>query len=170
MPLTLDKLFSETLESEFEFLGEIVHITWAPARYTGEMDDFAEKLTDEESRERAELEELIAAGQVEPAEKLRQRMERQDKRNLRRILSQLIVSWDLMDGTAPFPTDEMSLSKLPATFLSLTFLAIAADNQPDPQKAPGSDEPSDPKESSAPSLNGTASSGELTTSGSPRGT
>lgn len=170
MPITLDKLFSTTVASTFEYLGEVVHITWAPSRYTGEMDDLAESMTAEETQDRADIAEMEAAGDADGVLRIRSQIARRDRRTVRTFLSALLVSWDVMDGRKPYPTDEVSLAKLPDDFLQTAFMSLYGENAMDPQKAPSSNGPSEPKESSEPQPRGSRSSGEPTTSASPRGT
>lgn len=58
MPITLEKLLSPTAETSFEFMGETVTVTFAPMRYTGEMQDFSQRLSEEETAEQARITEL----------------------------------------------------------------------------------------------------------------
>lgn len=170
MPLTLDKLFSATVTTDFEWDGEVVHLVWSAARYTGEMDDLAEQLTADEEADNAKIEALRAEGTdaaKAKAERLVQKADRRERRQVRRLLSELLVSWDVMDGAEPFPTDLEHMNRLPYIFCATAFLALSRENSPDPQKAPTSDGSSSPVERSAPSPGGTNSSAPATTSGSP---
>jgi hypothetical protein len=169
VPITLEKLFSATVSSSFEYMGETVNLVWAPARYTGEMYELAEKM----DREIEETNEEIAAleeGETKKAIRLLARARQADRRGVRAFLAALLVSWDVMDGKRPYPTDEASLEKLDPDFLAAAFMSLGSENEADPQKPDPSVEPSEPKASPAPSRRGSPSSGELTSSGSPRGT
>lgn len=169
MPITLEKLFSRTVSSSFEWDGETVNLVWSPARYTGEMYDLAEKM-DREIREAqdaiAELEET----EESEANRLLAQARQIDRRGVRRFLSQLLVSWDVMDGKKPYPTDEEALLRLDPDFLGRAFLALGEENKADPTKPAPSDAISEPKGKPARSRRGSPSSGERTTSGSRRGT
>lgn len=167
MPLTLQQLFAETAEAEFDWSGETVHLTWAPARYTGEMDDLAEHLSDEEERDETLLTELTDSDQVTKAQRLQQRANRRERKMLREILSTVLVSWDVLDGDTPVPTTMEQLNRLPDIFIVACFLALSRGNAADPTNAPSSDGISSTAETSAPSLPGTPSSEEPTTSASP---
>lgn len=167
MPLTLDKLFSSTVTTDFGWDGEVVHLVWSAARYTGEMDDLAEQLTADEEADNAKIEELRAAGKTAQAERIVQKADRRERRQVRRLLSELLVSWDVMDGDEPFPTDLEHMNRLPYIFCATAFLALSRENSPDPQKAPTSDGFSSTEESSAPSPGGTSSSEPATISASP---
>jgi len=173
MPITLEKLLSPTAETSFEFLGETVHVTFAPMRYTGEMQDFAQRLSDEQSVERdaiadlrEQADELIkqaakgntgdldrarAAELRANAENREVQLGLRDRKALRDSLASngdgnggppgLLVAWDVMEGRKPLPTDRKTIDRLPDLFLQILFLNLARENQPDPQKAPTSDEP-----------------------------
>jgi len=127
MPITLAKLFSPTATVSFPFLGETVNVVWAPFRYTGEMQELADRIaaeqavdTDEIARlrasatdkfeEAARLEqadspdpEAIAALRTEAAAALLEadasevRLDHRDKAAVREVLSKLLVSWDVLD-------------------------------------------------------------------------
>lgn len=169
MPLTLDKLFAATVESTLDWEGEVVHLVWAPARYTGEMDEFAETLASEMTALEEEIASLGAAGRTGEAETARQLHTRKSARMVRTALATLLVSWDVLDGDEPIGTDEASLLRLPSAFLLACYIALGAENQVDPPKAPTS--PDGPEtQSSAPSQGGTRSSAPRTTSASRRGT
>lgn len=58
MPITLEKILSPTAVTSFEFLGETVTVTFAPMRYTGEMQDFAQRIDEEEGAERQAIADL----------------------------------------------------------------------------------------------------------------
>jgi hypothetical protein len=167
--LTLEKLFSTTVSSYVEWGEEVVTVQWAPARWTGEMDDLAEALSEEEDRERAEVARLRENGDTAAADKMAQKLQRQDRRNVRKILATIIVTWDLLDGVEPFPTDEEHLAKLPDAFNEAVFKAITEGNHVDPRKARDSGDTSAPTASSAKSRRGTRSSEGRTSSESPRG-
>ncbi|HEY8818411.1 MAG TPA: hypothetical protein VIM25_06290 [Candidatus Limnocylindrales bacterium] len=169
MPITLDKLFSATVSSSFEYMGETVEMTWAPARYTGEMADLAEKLDADIEATQAEIDEAVAEEDGRKAMRLRIRAQQLDRKTVRRFLSALLVSWDVLDGKKPFPTDEASLAKLDPSFLAAAFTSLGEENRPDPTRPDHSNGTSAPKASPAPSRRGSRSSGGLTTSGSPRG-
>ena len=182
MPITLEKLFSPTVESSFPILGEVVHVTWSPWRYTGEMQELAERLGAEDRAEAEALEELREeqaeadedravqiAGEISRREQVRGYRESDA---IRAFLSTLIVSWDVMDGRKPFATDLVSLKRLPDQFIRIVFLSLGIENQPDPTKAPSSDEPSGtaPNRGSGRSRTGTSSSGRPATTAARRGT
>lgn len=172
MPITLEKLFSPTVGSSFEFLDETVNCVWAPFRWTGEMQDLAEKVRIEIEEGRDEVTALREAGD-EPAAKAREiELEMHDKRALRVMLSTMLVSWDVMDGDGPkakpIATNLVALNKLPDAFLVAAFLSLSAENQEDPQKAPISDVSSETP-ISAPNPLGTASSEPPTSLESRRG-
>jgi hypothetical protein len=169
MPLTLDKLFSASIPASFVWADETVTIQWAPGRYTGEMDDLSERLNEDETQDRDDLAAAESAENAREAQSIRARIERRDQRAVRTLLATLIVSWDLMDGDEPYPTDDEHLIKLPPAFLREAFRAISGENQVDPPKAPGSDATSVPKASSARSPRGTRSSAARTTCVSRRG-
>lgn len=139
MPITLEKLFSPTVDTSFDFLGETVHVTWAPFRYTGEMQAFAEKLGDDERAEQLAIAELRADGHEEEASAREVALDYSDKRALRQMLSVLLVGWDVMDGKKQVKTDLATLNTLPDVFLRVVFLSLAQANQPDPPKAPNSE-------------------------------
>lgn len=169
MPLTLEKLFSQTVESSFEALGETVNLVWSPARYTGEMDDLAAKIGEEDAENRAELLAMREAGDVDGAANVRAKIDRATAAMARTFVARLLVSWDLLDGVTPVPIEVDSLKRLPDFFVIATFLAMSAENQADPPNAPSSDATSSPKASSGRSRRGTPSSGARKASGSRRG-
>lgn len=199
MPITLEKLFSPTAKVEFEFLDETVHVTFAPFRYTGEMQDMADKLSADSDAAREEIVALRAqaedaqkrwkALQAEPdrdeeqirairrmasesyaeIEKRENKLTVLERTLIRRFLSELLVTWDVMVAPKqPHPTDEESLKKLPDAFLLVVFTKIVGENQPDPTNAPPSDDSSSTEKSSAQSPAGTSSSPRRERSGSPR--
>lgn len=184
MPLTLQKLRSRTLPFELEVMGEPVIGTWAPARYSGEMDELANDLVDENDAagdEAASLEvEAIEAelgGDVQgaalkrrAAKRIEKQRARRDMRHLRTLLSTILVTWDLMDGEKPYATDEASLRRLPDFFVQAVFLAISAENRADPKAPANSPVSSSTTESSEPSPTGTSSSEAPITSESLPGT
>lgn len=174
MPITLEKILSPTAESSFEFMGETVNVTFAPMRYTGEMQDFAQRVTDEDNAEEAEIAELheqaaailAEAGKGKEAQALAQaqaaeinaraddrerKMDLRQRKVLRDYLASdgdgsggpagMLVSWDVMEGRKALKTDRKTLDRLPDLFLRLVFINLARENQPDPPKAPHSDEP-----------------------------
>lgn len=164
MPITLEKLLSPTAEVSFEFMGETVNVTFAPMRYTGEMQDLALRLSDEETTEqakikalRAEAVEIVASanGNKEArkiavaraaelngdAETRERKLELRDRKAIRDFLGSLLVSWDVMEGRKPLPINRPTLDRLPDLFLKYVFVTIGQENQPDPLKAPHSDEP-----------------------------
>lgn len=55
MPITLEKLFSGTRTISFTFMGEDVRVTYAPLRYTGEMQELAQKAMSESGDARDEI-------------------------------------------------------------------------------------------------------------------
>jgi len=169
MPLTLDKLFSATVSSSFVVLGETVHLTWCPSKYTGEMDDLAREMQDEETADILAILALEEAGDTVGARALAETRERRNAAAVRRFLSEMLVAWDVMDGTVPHPHDEAGLNKLPAWLVTATFVAMSEENQTDPMSDPSSDEPSGPKASSGRSRPGTPSSGARKSSEQPRG-
>jgi regulator of protease activity HflC (stomatin/prohibitin superfamily) len=161
MPITLEKLLSPTAETSFEWDGEVVNLVYAPMRYTGEMQDFAVRLDDEATAERAKVAELreqadtiiAEAGKDEAAKaaaeakaaalradamKRETRMDFRDRAALRDFLATMLVSWDVMDGRKPLRTDRKTLDRLPDMFLKVAFVMIGTENSPDPQKAPTS--------------------------------
>lgn len=168
MPLTLEKLFSETLESTLEVYGETLHLTWAPARYTGEMDELAKTMTDEAVEDKAEYASLEESGDDEAAAAFRKAVERKTAAACRRFVAQMLVSWDLLDGMAVVPHDEASLLKLPDDFVIAVFNALAEENHTDPPNAPSSDDGSSTA-SSERAPTGTRSSGGRKSSKSRRG-
>lgn len=200
MPITLKKLFSPTARSSFDFLDETVNVVWAPFKYTGEMQDLAEKLIEESAQDRGEIDQLrkeadaataeaarlragpdvdvlrVAVLEAEAAAAMDQvntrevRLDSRDKRALRRTLSGLLVSWDVLDeDRKPIPTDEATLAKLPDAFLQVLFMNMARENQPDPTKAPASDAQSDTGRTiSEQSPTGTTTSRPRARSASPR--
>jgi len=161
MPITLEKLLSPTADTSFEFMGETVNVTFAPMRYTGEMQDFAQRLADEETAEKAKIADLreeavqivaSANGNVEAravavaraaelngeADSREQTLDLRDRKALRDALAGLLVSWDVMEGRKPLGVDRKTLDRLPDLFLRIVFLSLARENQPDPQRAPDS--------------------------------
>lgn len=187
MPITLEKLFSPTAPSSFPFLGEIVHVTWAPFRWTGEMQELAERLSDESAVEKAAIAALKEEAEAIEAEAValvvevdlpkaldlrarasaltdeamtrELRLDTQDKTNMRDFLVTLLVTWDVLDDAGkPLPTDKATLRTLPTPFLQAVFTSLSMESQPDPQKAPESVEPSNTEKISAPSPTGTPSS------------
>lgn len=172
MPITLDKLFSLTVSSSFEYLGETVNVVWSPSRYTGEMDELAATIDAEQEAAAAELEELSEAGPGDQkVQRIAAQIQARDRKAVRRFLAALLVSWDVLDARGkPIPTDERTLATLPPDFLTTVFASIGRENQVDPTKAPGSRSSSSGKARTARSPRGTASSGGPTTSGSRRGT
>lgn len=75
MPITLEKILSPTAETSFEFMDETVHVTFAPLRYTGQMQEMAERLSDDEKAEQDEIralreqaDELLASATPEDKE------------------------------------------------------------------------------------------------------
>lgn len=167
MPLTLEKLFSPTVTSTLEVLGEVVTLTWAPARYTGEMDELAERLTLENAADEDALAELD--GNVAAAEEVQARQTRRNAATARTFVAAMLVSWDLMDGKKPFPFDEASLKKLPDFFVTAVFLAMSEENATDPTSAPSSADTSSPTETSERSRPGSSSSAPRRSSASRRG-
>lgn len=156
MPITLDKLFSPTAESSFEFLGESVTVVWAPWRWTGEMQEMADKLSAEADEEGEAIADLKAAGDEQGAKQREQAFDLQAKRRIRELLATLLVSWDVLDGRTPVGVDLPTLNKLPDPFLETVLLSLYQESMPDPQKAPNSEKPSDTEQTtgSAPSRNG----------------
>lgn len=169
MPLTLDKLFGKTADSFLTWDDEVVHLVWAPRRYTGEMDELFQHLAQEDAEHDEEIAELLAANDANGAAKVEAAKGRASARLARESLAELLVSWDLMGSdNKPYPTDLASLKKLPDGFVTNAFVALGEDNQVDPTKAPSSDDGLETP-SSAPDPAGTSSSEEPTTSESPRG-
>jgi hypothetical protein len=172
MPITLEKLFSATVSSSFEYMGETVNMEWAPSRYTGEMWDLAEKIQNDLDAARDEI--AAIEGETPDATRDRnrilQRTRQIDRHGVRRFMSALLVSWDVLDGKKPYPTDEESLAKLDPDFLDIAFLSLVSENAADPTKPDPSHDISEPKGYPDASRPGSPSSGELTTSGSRRGT
>lgn len=169
MPLTLEKLFSPTVPSSFEFMGETVHLAWAPSRYTGEMDDFAVRMSAEMTADKARVVELREAGETDEADTLARKIERDDAATARRFVTQLLVTWDVLDGEDPLPITEESLKRLPTFFVIATFNAMSEENTVDPQNAPDSADTFNGKVRPARSPRGTNSSGARKSSGSRRG-
>ncbi|MHB8398429.1 MAG: hypothetical protein ACYDCI_05770 [Candidatus Limnocylindrales bacterium] len=139
MPITLEKLLSPKVTTPVEFLGETIDVTWAPFRYTGEMQELAERLSDEETAESEAIAELRAEGKDDEAQSRQIRLDHRDKRSLREVLSRLLVSWEVFEGRKRLPTDLATLNRLPDVFLTVVFLSLGRENQPDPQTAPNSD-------------------------------
>lgn len=169
MPLQLADLFRDTLTTRVEFNAGDIDVVWAPARYTGEMADLVETLNDEESATLVRVAELEADDKADQAARLVVRANRQTARNVARLLSQLIVSWDLMDGKKPHPTDVAGLAKLPDMVLLAVFTSLSQANELDPPKAASSNGTSAQAVNSARSPRGTRSSARRTTSASRRG-
>lgn len=169
MPLSVEKLFSRTVDSSFEIDGDIVHLKWAPARYTGEMDDLAERMREEAEDGDAKLAELRAADDKDGADALIRQRDRADAAATRTFVATMLVDWDVMLGTTTHPHDEAGLLKLPDWFVRTVFLALSEENQVDPTSPAPSDEPSEPKARPAPSPRGSRSSGARKSSGSRRG-
>lgn len=126
MPITLAKLFSPTVRTSFLFLDETVNVVFAPLRYTGEMQDLAERLTGEMQVSADELDALrdeaaaadAAADQLdaEPekdeaaVQELRDQamvargkavsseveLDHRGKAIIREFLARLLVSWDVL--------------------------------------------------------------------------
>lgn len=174
MPITLEKLLSPTAETSFDFMGETVHVTFAPMRYTGAMQDFALRMDEEANTEkqaidglREEAIEVVASANGNKdaravaiaraselnadAERREQALDLKSRKTLRDSLASdgdaqggppgLLVAWDVMEGRKPLKTDRATLDRLPDLFLRIVFLSLAKENQPDPTKAPNSDEP-----------------------------
>lgn len=162
MPITLAKLYSPTLETEFDFLGETVHVTWAPHRYTGEMNELFEELNEREEQELDAIEAARAIAEDETlpeaerararrrAARLERAFEYRTKRRMRDYLASdgdgqggppgLLVGWDVLDEHGqPIPTTRAQLLRLPDSFVQALFLALTRENQPDPRNAPDSD-------------------------------
>lgn len=169
MPLTLEKLFSPTVTTSFEFLDETVTCVWSPFRWTGEMQDLAEKVRIEIEEGKDEVIALREAGDEEAAKAREIALDMRDKRALREMLSTMLVSWDVLDGKKPVKTDLATLNKLPDTFLVAAFLSLSAENQADPSTAPSSDVSSVPTASSAHNPDGSSSSDPPTSLESRRG-
>lgn len=169
MPITLEKLFSPTLTVSFPFLEETVNVTWAPWRWTGEMQDLVDRMRAEFDAERDGLEERMkAAIEAEGADEETVRegvrhalveMSKADMAFVREMLSRLLVSWDVLDDDGKArPTDMAEMKRLPDQFLTAVWQALAKESAPDPSSAPNSDEPSDTETGSAPSPAGTSTS------------
>lgn len=167
MPITLEKLFSPTATTSFEFLGETVTVEFSPWRWTGEMQALVNEFAREDEEEAERIAEARVSGDVAEADKRERELDLTNKRRLREMLAcdagehrpaGLLVSWDVMRGKkAVVPTlDE--LNRLPDYFLSCVFLALGAENMPDPKTASTSDEPSNTERTSVPSPTGTSSS------------
>jgi hypothetical protein len=155
-------------------MGETVNVAFAPMRYTGQMQDFAQRLSDEDETEVEAIAELRAqaADEIERAGKnpkalalaqaraselngkaaeREQRMDLRNRKALRDSLAAdgdgkggppgLLVAWDVMEGRKRLGVDRATLDRLPDLFLRVVFLSLARENQPDPPKAPNSDEP-----------------------------
>lgn len=171
--MQLSDLFSDTITTPVGVTvgGAVktVNVTWAPARYTGEMDELAEAITAEENRDLAEVDALREAGEDDQATTVMQALQRRNMRNLRRLLSELVTSWDLMDGEVEHPHDGAGLLRLPDSFVQLVFLTISGENQPDPQKAASSNGTSVSAVRPARSRRGTRSSEQPITLASRRG-
>lgn len=197
MPISLEKLFSDTITVSFPYMDETVNVTWAPARWTGEMQDLAERLAKEMGADGARVAELRAEAQAKldaaaaleaadgdaaavdalraeaddlAAEATEEAAELnlRDRRALRDSLVRFLVAWDVLDGDTPLPIDLASLNRLPDDFLRTIWLRLLAGNREDPPKAPTSDEPSATEKASAPSPIGTNTSLRRARSGSAR--
>jgi hypothetical protein len=195
MPLTLKKLMSLSLPASFPFMGDTVNMTYSPARYTGEMQDLAAALVNENDDTREEIERLreraeelaseakaLEEGSDEAkalrdeAETLYDRigtlevaLDSRQRTMIREHLATLLLSWDVLgDDGKPLPTDIATLKTLPDFFLRIAYLNLRAENSADPQKAPSSENESSTEKGSAPSLTGTGSSPQPEPSESPR--
>lgn len=185
MPITLEKLFSGTRTIEFPFMGETVHVTYVPLRWTGEMQELAAKAASDSDSEREEIKALreraeaiaseakaldegsddaarLFAEASDAYESIATRelqLDTAEKALIREHLSVLMTDWDVLlaDGTH-HPHDVESLKKLPDVFLRIAYVALGSENQADPPKAPSSSDESDTEKASAPSPSGTSSS------------
>jgi hypothetical protein len=197
MPISLEKLFSDTITVSFPYMDETVNVTWAPARWTGEMQDLAERLAKEMAADGAHVAELRkdAQGKLDAASALEEangdaaevealrseadalaaeateeaaELNLRDRRALRDSLVRFLVGWDVLDGDTPLPIDLPNLNRLPDDFLRTLWIRLLEGNREDPQKAPSSDEPSSTEKGSAPSPTGTNTSPRRARSGSAR--
>lgn len=126
MPITLDKLFSRTVSTSFPFMDEVVNVTFAPDRVTGEMYELAAQLeadSEGDTEEIAALREALAettatveklAAAAEPdAERLAElqaeadaatvalrsreiALDQRSKKSIRDMLATLLVGWDVL--------------------------------------------------------------------------
>lgn len=195
MPITLTKLFSPTAAFSFPYLGETVNITWAPFRWTGEMQELAERTSDESEANRAEITKLrekadgleaeaealkddpdAAAPILAEASALRDeimgaevKLDTRDKARMREMLLVLLVGWDVLgeDGK-PIEISGDQLKKLPTPFLLTMFLSFGKESAEDPPNAPLSGDASNTERPSARSRTGSSSSTRPVRSGSRR--
>lgn len=164
MPITLEKLFSPTATSSFEFLNETVTVEYCPWRWTGAMQTLVDDFTRQDEEEAERIAELREAGDIAAVEAGERKLDLANKRRLREMLAcdadptGLLVSWDVMRGKKAVVPTLLELNKLPDFFLTCVFLALGAENMPDPQTAPNSDEPSNTERTSVSSPTGTGSS------------
>jgi len=64
MPLTLEKLFSKTATVSFPYEDETVHVTWAPARYTGVMQDRADEIQGQIAESQEEIGVIVDRARI----------------------------------------------------------------------------------------------------------
>lgn len=103
MPIRLTDLQRDEREFEFEFNGETMQVTYQPSAYTPATED--------------EMQAAFESGR--PAN------------GLARILSHVILDWELMDGEERLPVEIAVLTRLPNEFLVALSNAVVADQQED---------------------------------------
>lgn len=102
---------------------QVLNVRWRPGGLTGETEDLVESLTPPD-----------AAGSVEE----RGRADRRQNRTLRRILSDLIAGWDMVDAKGKELPVAETLARLPGPFLWSLFNALSGDVAPKEASEPPS--------------------------------
>ncbi len=106
MSIQLSELNQEIRTIEIPFGEKMLNVKYHVHGYTGEIEA-----------------EILSNGERMPAS------------TMARILSKILVEWDLMNGEEAYPTTEGTLAKLSLTFLTQVLTAIAQDMRPNPPNA-----------------------------------
>lgn len=107
MPLDIRSLSARSREISVEYAGEIIRVTYAPAKVTPAWERGFQEALKDEWRTRA----LVDA------------------------LAEILVGWDLTEEGAPLPVTRESLARLPLDLLGAIFSAIMEDLRPNPTSA-----------------------------------
>lgn len=132
--LGLEDLFADTLTFSMTVRGKALEVTWAPARYTPDVEAAAMALTKPFEDEEEETEPDSPEAQTRLGNRLRA-----NQQATRDVLSHVLVRWTLHDASgADVGTDEATLRTLPPAFLDLVFGALWENAGPKAETAPTS--------------------------------
>lgn len=131
--LTLEDLFADTLTFSMTVRDKPLEVTWAPARYTPDIEMRALALTGSED-------EILEAGEESREDEMRRAEHvRANHQAVREVLAHVLVSWSLRgpDGVE-VGTDEITLRSLPSAFLEAVFGALWENAGPKAETEPTS--------------------------------